>query len=120
MTTYTDPETLQVINLESVDKMVARYRSAPTEAQKKALARQLTIYGISLARIRSEYRKRLEAGEAILRSHPDDDREARWREWMQDYETVSDCLSQIEHGVLRNRWDLVSARHDMTAESEAA
>lgn len=120
MTTYTDPETFQVINLESIARMVKRYRSATTEAQKQALGRQLTIYGISLARIRADYQKRLEVGETILRAAPDAAKEERWFGWLREYEIVSDSLSQIEQGVLRDRWDLVSQRRDDAAESVAA
>jgi hypothetical protein len=120
---FTDPETLRTISLDAIDALVNRYRSASSDVQRRTIANQLMIFGVSLKRINDELEKKVNVGMDMLlaadpeREHEDDPRIDMWMQWKVDYEAVCDRLSAIENGVLRGRWDLVSTRSTVEVEA---
>lgn len=113
MTTFTHPQTRQQITTETIDRLIASFRTSTSQRQRDAIHRQLLSIGVTLKEIADDLERRLERGYQILEAAPDEAREDRWAAWAAAYEMACDALSRIDYIALSDRPDLVTQRREM-------
>lgn len=109
-TSWTHKPSGTVIDRATIETLVETCRSSPRPHARKAAWRQLQVIGVQLAEIIAGLEKKLERGHEILTATPDEVKEERWLQWLEQLETASDALSLITYRVVEKRPELVTER----------
>jgi hypothetical protein len=120
ITSWTHPQSRDVITREAIERLVEAYQTAPRERQRRMAWDQLHRIGVQLHEIVQHLERKLERGDELLTGAYDAAREDRWLEWTARYESACDALSLIRWRVAENRPELVSERRETGYERSAA
>jgi len=110
ITTWTHPTTGEVVSLNAIEPLIHQWQTTPRESVRRMAWDQLHRIGVQLDEIVADLGRDLSRGYDILDIAPSDENEARWLEWLQQYEAACDAQSLITYSVVEQNPKLISHR----------
>lgn len=98
-TTWTHPRSKETVSRDAIERLIQQWTTTPRDSVKRMAWDQLHRFGVTLDEIIRHLERRLTRGDQLLTESPDDAREARWLQWLAQYEAACDARSLIERSV---------------------